>query len=584
MDADLIEYEGGEVLANLQDRTVTGLLIPFNELGHTNAGRFMVEAGALALPSDPSVIALNLDHDRSQNVGHATRVWQEPAGIMATFRVAQTDEGDAYLADVTNPDSTARRRPCLSGEFYTSIKAGKAVPGSGRVWGAAGVPKGAFPSAMVLAADTDATSSSRYVTEYTDPDGVTWRRVEETTTTTAQTDAGTETTSTTTVVEETTQEKEASTVDETSTVEAGVVPATATAGGAAPAGTTLARVPSAAMVLAAISTLKSPLSAGPDRAAAEAMLGELHAGTQQVLAALQDVTPGGATPLAGAGVIQHNWVGQIAQGIPYVQEYINLHNPGTEISLGGKKGFKVKRGTAAAPVAGNFDGVYTGNKSELKSYKGFTTAHESVLDQFAIAEDIARAFYDLPGGLEAVTAFMSLIIEDHMVWEDETALEYIVETAGAPIAPNTSLYSSAYPAVVGKIIQGILQLRRKKADGRRDVPSYTILNDAGYEELAYAAGGEENMPAFVKLAVTTASNGTADGTVEIKVGDIGIEDESAALVGAGYAIDFDHPAGGPLLIDALDIAKGGVDRAVHGYLQTFVKRPEAVVLIGTADA
>lgn len=125
MDPDLIEYEGGEVLANLDERTVTGLLVPFNELGHTNAGRFMVEAGALALPSDPAVISLNLDHDRSQNIGRASRVWEEPVGIMATFAIANTPEGDAYLADVA---SATPKRKCLSGEFHTAIKAGKAVP------------------------------------------------------------------------------------------------------------------------------------------------------------------------------------------------------------------------------------------------------------------------------------------------------------------------------------------------------------------------------------------------------------------------------------------------------------------------
>ncbi len=34
-------------------------------------------------------------------------------------------------------------------------------------------------------------------------------------------------------------------------------------------------------------------------------------------------------------------------------------------------------------------------------------------------------------------------------------------------------------------------------------------------------------------------------------------------------------------IDALDIARGGVDRAVVGYMETFVVRPESLVLIGT---
>lgn len=575
MDPELIQYEGGEVLASLEDRTVTGLLVPFNELGQTNAGRFMVEAGALALPSDPTVISLNLDHKGpSENVGHATRIWEEPVGIMATFRIAQTPEGDAYLADAVSPTG---KRKCLSGEFFTAIQAGKAVPGSGRLWGAAGVKRGAFPSAMVLAEDR--SSSAKYVTEYEDEDGTKWRRVEETTTTTSETASGVEMTSVTTVTEETTEEKEG-TVDpeETTTVEAGAVPVTAGSGTA----TTLERLPDLATILASIATVKSKLSQPTDRAAAVTVLAGLQANTHAVLAALEPITPGTATPLTAPGVIQPNWVGLIAQGIPYVREYITLHKPGTQISLGGKKGFKIKRGTAAAPVAGNFDGTYTGNKSAVKSYKGFTTAHESVLDQFAIAEDIARAFYDLPGGLEAVTAFLSLIVEDHLVWSDETALEYIVETAGAPIAPNTAAYATSYPEAVGMLLQGIITLKRKKADGRRDTPTYAIANDNAYEEIIYAAGGPENLPAFINIAMNTLGQGNADG-VQVVAGDTGIEDSPSVIVGADYAIDFDEPAGGPLLIDALDIANGGVDKAVHGYLQTFVKRPEAIVLIGDAD-
>ena len=576
MDPELIEIEGGEVLANFDDRTVTGLLVPFNELGNTNAGRFMVQAGDLALPSDPSVISLNLDHERSQNVAVGKRVWEQAEGIMATYSVARTAEGDAYLADLARP-AAERERPALSGEFHCAIKGGKAVPGSGRLWGGAAVRRGAFPSAMVLAEDR--SSASKYVTEYTDEQGVTWRRVEETTTTVTETETGVESTSVTTVTEETTGEQEGTMDPETTTVQAGAVPVTL-AGDAAPV-TTLQRGPDLATIFASIATIKNRLTSRTDREAAETVLASLP-DTHMILAALQDVVPGGATPLTAAGIVQHDWVGLIAQGVPYVREYISLHKPGTQISLAGKKGFKIKRGTAAAPVTGNFDGEYAGNKSEVKSYKGFTTPHESVLDQFAIAEDIARVFYDLPGGAEAVAAFLSLIVEDHLVWSDETAREYIVETAGAPIAPNTAAYATSYPEAVGMLLQGIITLKRKKADGRRDTPTYAIANDTAYEEIIYAAGGPENLPAFINLTMNTLGQGSADG-VQVVAGDTGIADTPSVLVGADYAIDFDEPVGGPLLIDAIDIAKGGIDKAVHGYLQTFVKRPEAVVLIGEAD-
>lgn len=507
-------------------------------------------------------------------MGRATRIWREARGIFASFRIANTPEGDAALADALSPTGTRRR---LSAEFHTAIRDGKAVPGTGRLWGAALVPAGAFPSAMVLAADTPTpdpatepaatdpvTTSSTDVSEYTDENGVTWRRVAETETTTTATDTGTQTTSTTTVTEETTTEGEGDMPENTPTaVAASAVPPTQ-----APAATTQPRQPQLQEIFAAIATLRQ---------------NRRDAAAHAVLAALQPITTSGTNPLTSSGVVQPNWVGLIQQGVPYVREYIGLCNLGTDISLGGKKGFKVKRGTSGSPVTGNFDGAWSGDKSAINSYKGFTQTAASVLDKFAIGEDIAREFYDLPGGIEAVAGFLALIVEDHAVWSDTTALGYIVDTAGSPVAPATASYPDNYPAALGQVIQGILAVKKRKADGRRDVPSFAILNDLAYEELMYAAGGEQNLPAFINIAMQTSGQGTVDGGIQVVNGDVGIEDTAAALVGAKYAIDFDELAGGPLEIDALDIANGGIDKATHGYLQTFVKRPEALVLIGTAD-
>ena len=53
-------------------------------------------------------------------------------------------------------------------------------------------------------------------------------------------------------------------------------------------------------------------------------------------------------------------------------------------------------------------------------------------------------------------------------------------------------------------------------------------------------------------------------------------------VGSKVGVDFDELPGGPLIIDAIDLAKGGIDKATHGYLQTFVKRPEAFAHVGVA--
>lgn len=557
---DMIEIEGGEVLANLDDRSITGLLIPYGEMGRTNVGQFEVEAGVIKLPADPVVVGINLDHDRFAPIGRATRVWEEPTkGIMASFAIANTPEGDAALADARDPNG---KRRCLSGEFRTGIKAGKAT--GGVLAGAALVERGAFPSAGVLAADIElateaateggtTTSTDTYISEYTDEDGVTWTRKSETKTTT--------TTEQTKPADAPADEAEAD-PEEESEVTASAIPATQRP--SAPAGTTSARpAVDLQQVFAAIADFKSNLN----RDAAHT-----------VLAALSDIKFSGSGALPAAGVLQPNWVGLLTEGLGITREYITLGNLGTNITAGGKKGYKVKRGTSTTPVDAPFDGEWAGNKTAIKSYGGFTTTHESTLDRFAIGEDIAREFYDLPGGAEVVAAFLSLITEDHLTWSDNKALGYWKTAAGAAVAPTPP--ADEYPAAVSAIIDGILRVKRKKADGKRDKPTFAIVNEMAYEQLVRTP--YEKRPEYINLDISTDGEGTADG-IRVVQGDVGIVNSPAALVGAKYAIDFDELAGGPLHIDALDLAKGGVDRAVHGYLQTFIRRPEAVVLVGTAD-
>jgi hypothetical protein len=558
-----IQIEGGEVLANLQERTITGLLIPFNEIGRTNVGRFQVEAGVIRLPEDPEVVSLNLDHNRFAPVGRAVKVWEEPVGVMATFRIAKTPAGDAALADALSP--TGKRR-ALSAEFETGIKAGKAT--GGVLAAGALVEAGAFASAQVLAADTPDEEPAAETPPAADGGEHIAVEVpvlpEDITATTPAGDSAVYT-------------PEAAPAEENP--EGAEV--TAVLAGAQPVPTTLItpstpttalevveHVPVAAQVFAAVATLMH----NP---------GNLEA--RQVLAELTDIKVTGDGALPGTGVLQPNWVGELNQGVDYQREYVTLGKLGTQISIAGKKGFSVKRGTTGSPVD-KFDGTWAGNKAAVNSYSGFSLTVESTRRNFAIAEDVAREFYDLPGGAEVVEAFFRLIIADYYRQTDEWALQDWQTAAGLPVTPATAKYAETYPAALGMILQGILAVKKKKADGRRDNPSFAIANEVAYEELIYAAGGAENLPAFVKIALTTASNGEIDGNVQIVEGETGIEDTASAIVGAGYAIEFDELPGGPLQINALNIANGGIDKAVHGYLQTFMARPEAVVLVGTAEA
>lgn len=561
MTTETIRTSGHEITANLDDRTITCLLVPYNEIGQTNAGKFKVLAGSIAIPADPSVVSVNLDHDRYSPVGRATRLWEEEVGIMATLAIANTPEGDAALADALDPNGKRRR---VSAEYRCDIDytAGDAagIASNGVLAASALCEMGAFPSAMVLASSTETVEHRE--NEYTDEYGTTWRRVTDVTTTTDyDPETGSSKTTETIVTEETTEEKDGTEVSETTAeVQAATVQLNP-----AP-GTTKPRI-TGAEIVAAIASLKS---------------NPLDQKSHEVLAALSDIKLTGAGALPANGVIQTNWLGLLDLGEDYVQEYVALGNRGTAITAGGKSAFKFNRGTAGNPAWG--DGTWAGNKTEINSGVGHTTPITSTLLRYARGADIGREFFDLPGGAEVITAFLAELKRDYKMWVDEKALALWVATAGAPVAPTVypGVDGHNYAGAMGQVIQGMLAVKRRKADRRKDVPSFVIANDLAYEELLYTP--KDLVPEYVTFDVNSDGHGTADGKLHIVQGDTGVENTSSVIVGAGYAIDFDELSTEGLEIDALDLVKGGVDKAVHGYLQTFVKRPEAVVHIGVADA
>lgn len=562
---------GGTLLATEDDRTYRARLVPFKEEARSNLGRFSVDAGIFEIPADLTGAAFNVDHERELVSGTLTAMKEQDDGIWTELRFAKTTQGDKALEDVVS----GRRRGISVEAADVIIKAGKAI--SGRIFGAALVKDGAFPSATLLAAAEDTPPVAPIDPAAAAEPSTTWPKVtveknvatvkdaegneeKQTTTKTTKVEEDGTTTITTTVVTEP-ADNPAPTQEGDPTV---TVPNTLTAGKAAttdprPAGDINA-------IAAAIAELRSNPHAPEART---------------LLASLNDVviSGGGALP-AGGSVLQPNWMGLLDQGDTYERQYVGLGQTGTDITAAGKKGFTVSRGTSGSPVDSYAAAAdWAGNKASIFSGQGFTASKQSVLDRFAIGEDIGREFYDLPGGAESIIAFLALLDEDHKVWSDLKALNYWQQAAGLPVAAAT--YPDGYPDTLGMIIQGILAVKKRKSDMRRDTPTFAILNDAAYTELLYTPF--ENIPEYIKFSVNTDGTGLGDGDVLMVNGDTGIVDTPSVMVGAKKAIQFDELAGGPLHVDALNIANGGIDKAVHGYLQTFIVRPQAVKTIGVAD-
>lgn len=602
-----IVFDTDTLTASEDDRIISGVLIPYDVEGQTNLGKFTVPRGVLEIPSDPAQMSVNVEHKREAAFGGGVQITDTPAGLMFAARCANTPEGDQALADVKNG---------VRGSWSVEaagmvVKAGRAV--AGRVFGAALVARPAFPGATLLASleddeegnvtatttEEDGSGSTEgstegsseptetvetYTDEFTDENGVTHSRK---TTTTTRTEG--DTTTVTTVTEIVEPEAPTDTPEEENSI-VSTLTASARAGATRIGTITRGPVTAGEQQPQDLSTLYAAIS--------DARIAPTPDAADTLMAALTALkTSGSLGPAGGSGNkgLPYNWAGALWDGREYDRRFINHGTLGTDISARGKYGYRVRRGTKSSPLT-RFDGNYAGELNEIKSANAFVEESSSTLHQWALANQIERAFFDLPGGAEYLEAFFKLIVEDYAIWSDEMALASMLTAAGTVVAPQDHLSGypaqSQYPAAMVQLIQGVRTINR-----RRDTATFAFVNQAAYDELIYTP--KDLVPEFVSFDVTTERTGTADAGKVVIVeasnedGDLfkdvdgkALIDSSkpAVLVGASRAIEFDELGTTPLTIDALEIAKGGVDRATHGYLQVHKVRPESLVLIGTAAA
>lgn len=576
IDAGTLDFSG-------DDLTATGLLIPYGVPARSNVGTFTFSQGDVSLPSDVTGMTLNVEHQREQPVGAFSRVWEQPDGVYSSFKFANTDAGRRAYKDAKDG-----KRKNLSAEVAgVRIRAGKALPGAVLFAGAV-VEKPAFDGATLLAAE-DTETSYRDEYEYTDENGVTWRRVEEATTTTDGTTTTTESTVTTSI-EDQTEDTEADPAEEddqeeettmTASARGAVKPVQSTLLAGAPTGPAPTDEPAVDLgtVFASMATVKSANGAKSDPLVADAAT---------LLAALSDITVEKAGGLTGAnsGILQPAWVGRLWQGRRYQRKYLDLltHLFGG-IQLGGRKGFKLDQGTALVTK-------WSGNKSDIGSGTASTSLTSSTRQAYGFAADVAREWYDLEGGAEVLQAFFEGVVDSYAKVTDQDALAAIFTAASKGAAALDRLITpDTYPAVdghdyegaMGMVIQGIEAVY--DAD---DTASFSVVNPIAWKQLLYTP--KDLVPEYVQFGIGAGTGeANADGKVKIvKAPQSFFTGTDAAapqvIVGAKAAIEFREQGQTPIQLDALDIAKGGVDNAVIGYLETFVVRPESLALIGTKSA
>jgi len=531
--------EAGNLTASIADRIVTGLLLPFGEVGRTNIGKFAIDGpGIIDIPNDVTVLQANLEHDQMEPVARILTATETPSGIVATFKVGENPEGDALLAEIEDGKVTGKLKALSAEVKNVVIKAGKAI--SGVLTGAAFVNTGAFPGARVMAADTvdeetivevdqdieevDTTTDSAVIEtledEYTDENGDIWKRV---------------------ITRTKAVDGDVVTIDEH-------VELTPMAAETQPEQTTEEPPVDAPLNARVPETLKASATTVDRKAEASVadvfkMISQARqTGDRRLMAALEDVAISGEAAVGTATVVPQ-YVGELWNGRRFNRKVIpNLASaPLTSTTVTGWR-FTTEPAVAA----------WAGNKADVPSNAPVAESYSVAVQRFAGAWDIAREFVDF-NQTDVLEAMMGYAVDSYAKQSDNYVLTQALTAVGAGTAVGTIPAGIAESLV--KLVRGSLNVITQ-ADA---LPTFAIVATDVYEELALIQ--TNNALEFLSMSLNL-EGGDMEG---FKIVPHASLDAGDVLVGARDAITVMELAGSPIRVNALDIAKGGVDEAVFGY-------------------
>ncbi|QIN94309.1 major capsid and protease fusion protein [Arthrobacter phage BlueFeather] len=143
----------GDLTAANDDGSLSFKLLPFGEPGMTNKGKLTVKGpGVIKLPSDPSTVHANFEHDFKRPLGKAVALEERQDAIYARFMPADTTAGRDW-----REEAKEGLRRGISVELNSPVvRNGELL--AGELYGAGAVVKPAYPSAqLVTAAEVEDT-------------------------------------------------------------------------------------------------------------------------------------------------------------------------------------------------------------------------------------------------------------------------------------------------------------------------------------------------------------------------------------------------------------------------------------------
>lgn len=511
------------VHAAATERTISGLVIPWDQEGATTAGPLTIPSGAVRVPRDIGRIKLLFKHTGTEGhkpVGRAVGFEPKADGLHMTFAVARTPDGDAALTQVTEHVFDA-----FSAELRGVKKNGTRVTDS-ILTGVALVDLPAFDNARVHTVNASYTPQ-----EHTTMNVADFLR--------AMMNAGTSEADARAAAAQYFSADEIAAVDLTGFVPANP-PTAEPAAAPAPAEPAAPVSANAGYTPAAAPVVPSPIPA-PHRSptivhasaydAAQTILDMSRNRAGVVHAQLADITNSGLTD-----AMPPQWLGELWTGPAKTRELVPLlnHKPLTSWRM---QGFRWKDKPLVA--------AYSGDKTEIPTNPVSVEPYESEATRWAGGHDLDRKFWDF-GDAGILAAYWAAMNESYAIVTDQAAGAFLVANA-TTVAPLPA------DANVPPLILAMYAARTavKKATGVN--PSYYLANPA--DQLGLLQLTAQNKPAFWDvLGVDPSALIWRD---QVPAGTL--------IAGAKPATTFWELPGSPLRVEAEHLSHGGRDRAMFGY-------------------
>lgn len=534
-----LKAAGRLLAANREDRTLRYRLLPFGEPGNTNMGKVIASAGSIEIPSSP--LPVNIEHDYTRPVG--TMIAEEtPEGLDAVVTIANTRAGD----DVLEEAATGLRAGISVEVDNPVIRAGRFV--KGLLSGSGLVVKPAYPSALLMAADVGEV----------DPDVDVETEAVELADAAAHlsqaVDAGDAEAAAAAIAEaeaaiEAAKDKLTESAEPAQ--EENNMPPTATA--SAPANTE-----------ALLATLAGLIGKPSDQGPASKLTAGNEITLDKFTAAIRgmaDTTDGRLKAAALDTITQADvydptsvpaYLGEVWASQPYEERFTPLvdHADLTGMKVTGWRWVEGK-----SPIVDDWDPAFSGSAPN-ESMNDIPTGEVVAEDYSETAKRIAggnrfdRVHFDfpVPGVIESFLANQAEYIarrRDQRTQEHIYAHAKLISGTGADVANPWR-----------RIILGAMHVQEYST------PTYAIVGNDLYRDML----GSDMLE---NLALLEASLGLKEGSLAgFKIKPASITDTASngkVIVGASRATVLHEPAGAPFRVDAEELLKGAVDKAVFAY-------------------